>query len=385
MDCIRVHARGFFRFRGRNMRKTIEVGLLYARSGTYSLISEVCRRGALQAIADVNEDPDSPVTLVPVERDPAGNIDNYAPMCADILRQTSARHIFGPTTSWSRKEVIPVLEKVGATLWYVVPYEGFEASDHVVYTHGCPNQHLLPLLHWAMPRYGRRAYLTGSNYIWGWELNRVARDVVTEAGGKVLGERHLALGSTDIGRMIDEIAATGPDFVLNNLVGASSYAFLRAFADLGARDPRFAPARCPVLSCNLTECELSELGAASEGLISVGPHFAGSTAWQNGAAAGFASSFEASAYAAMRRLAILLAAVPDAETLPLDQLLARTSHLHHGIDLETHHAALPVLIAQVEQARFVVREALGQVLADPYLSRTDRRIDVPRPRLSVVK
>lgn len=83
------------------------------------------------------------------------------------MHNTGARHIIGTVTSSSRKEVIPVLEKHGGTLWYALPYEGFEASDHVVYTHACPNQ-LLPLLDWALPTYGARAYLTGSNYMQGW-------------------------------------------------------------------------------------------------------------------------------------------------------------------------------------------------------------------------
>lgn len=365
------------------MKKNVEIGLLYSRSGSYSLITEVCRRGALQAIADVNGDIDMPLTLVPVERDPAGDIDNYARMCTDILRTTTARHIFGPTTSWSRKEVIPVLEKFGATLWYVVPYEGFEASDHVIYTHGCPNQHLLPLLNWAMPRFGRRAYLTGSNYIWGWELNRVAREVVTDAGGKVLGERYQPLGDCEIGRIIAEVEATRPDFILNNLVGASSYAFLRAYAELGARDSHFTAATCPILSCNLTECELDELGSAAEGLISVGPHFAGFDTWLSSAPT--ASSFEVSAYAAVRRLASLLAFADAPDDIPLNELLARSASLTHDIDLETHHATLPVVIAQVRQGKFVACEALGRVMADPYLSRAERRVEIPRPRLSVIK
>lgn len=366
------------------MKKTVEIGLLYSRSGSYSLITEVCRRGALQAIEHINNDPDLPLTFVPVERDPAGEIDNYALMCADILRTTSARHVFGPTTSWSRKEVIPVLEKFGATLWYVVPYEGFEASDHVVYTHGCPNQHLLPLLMWTIPRFGRRAFLTGSNYIWGWELNRVAREVITDAGGTVLGERYQALGDTEIGRMIAEIEATRPDFVLNNLVGASSYAFLRAYAELGRKDGHFTSANCPVLSCNLTECELDTLGDAAEGLISVGPHFAGLKTWLDSAPD--TSSFEVSAYSAMRKLAMLLSyGGGTADDIALNALLQQTVSLQHEIDLETHHATLPVVIAQVSQGRFVVREALGRVMADPYLSRTNRRVEVPRPQLSVVK
>ena len=160
--------------------------------------------------------PTLDLTFVPVERDPGGNVDLYAPLCEEILRDTSARHVIGCVTSWSRKEVIPTVEKYGGTLWYAVPYEGFEASDHVVYTHACPNQHLLPLLDWVMPAHGRRAYLTGSNYIWGWEMNRLARERITAAGGEVLGERYLPIGSRDVGRMIEEIrfAAAGfhPEF-----------------------------------------------------------------------------------------------------------------------------------------------------------------------------
>ena len=101
-----------------------------------------------------------------------------------------ARHIIGCITSWSRKEVIPVLEKAGGTLWYACPYEGFEANEHVVYMHACPNQHLVPLLGYVVPRFGANGFLTGSNYIWGWETNRVARDLIADAGGKVLGERY---------------------------------------------------------------------------------------------------------------------------------------------------------------------------------------------------
>ncbi len=56
--------------------------------------------------------------------------------------------------------------------------------------------------------------------------------------------------------MIDEIRMTRPDFILNSLIGPSSYTFLAAYRALGQEDPHFRADRCPVLSCNLTECEL---------------------------------------------------------------------------------------------------------------------------------
>ena len=166
-----------------------------------------------------------------------------------ILRSSGARHIVGCITSWSRKEVIPVLEKAGGTLWYACPYEGFEANEHVVYMHACPNQHLVPLLGYVVPRFGANGFLLGSNYIWGWETNRVARDLIADAGGRVLGERYLPLGETDVSRLIAEIRATRPDFVLNNLIGHVVLRLPRGLCRrLAASDPHFRPERCPVLS-----------------------------------------------------------------------------------------------------------------------------------------
>ena len=343
------------------MKRSVPIGILYSRSGSYARISDACRTGALNAIEEINADPGRLITFVAIERDPAGNVDLYGPLCDEILRDTQARHIIGCVTSWSRKEVIPTLEKSGGSLWYTVPYEGYEASDHVVYLHSCPNQHLLPLLEWTFPTYGRRGYLTGSNYIWGWEINRLARETIHTAGGEVLGERYLPIGSVDVDRMIDEIRATEPDFILNSLIGTSSYAFLKAYAALGAEDPRFGPARCPVLSCNMTECELDDIGDAAEGLIAAGPYF------HDGSQA-FTCSHEAAANHAVYALADLLEANAQNDGLPIAGLLQTPAGLRSGIDAKTHHMPQPVLIAQVRNGVFKVVHSGGLVMGDPYLS-----------------
>ncbi len=356
------------------MRTRVAIGLLFSRSGSYRLVAEAGRLGALRAVEEWNADPGRTLALQAIERDPGGEADAYAPLCAEILGE-GARHVVGCCTSWSRKEVIPTLERLGGTLWYPCPYEGFEASTQVVYTHACPNQHLAPLLAWALPRHGRRGFLLGSNYIWGWEVNRAARALVSEAGGEALGERYLSLDNpgdaADAARLVEEVRATRPDWVLNNLVGPSSYAFLRAYAALGRQDPDFAPSRRPVLSCNLTECELPALHGDGEGLVSAGPYF------RDGDAA-FGSSFEAAAHAAVLSLAHRLARA--GEWAPLGALLAQDAP-GLAIDPATHHATLPVLIAQVEGGAFRVRERLGEVAPDPYLT---HRAPPARARLALV-
>lgn len=375
----------------------VEIGVLYSLSGNYRLVSKACHAGAMSGIAAVNRDDARTLTLKPVERDPHGRIDLYAPACEDILRSSTARHIVGCITSWSRKEVIPVLEKLGGTLWFTCPYEGFETNDHVVYMHACPNQHLLPLLAHVIPRFGANAFLVGSNYIWGWETNRVARDFVGDAGGSVFGERYLAIGDVGVERLVNEIRATRPNFILNNLIGPSSYAFFEAMAALAAEDAYFAPGNCPILSCNLTEVELPAIGSAAEGHLSVGPAFGEGVAKSDEGVqpdpgeTRHLSSFYAAAKSAVLVFADLMEsrqAAPHAARHDRIDFTGRRFKTPLGeitVDPATQHASLPVKIGRVKNRRFeIVETSEGLVSADPYLSRYDPVTARRRPKLRVV-
>ncbi|UWR27891.1 transporter substrate-binding protein [Sulfitobacter sp. S223] len=358
------------------MSENFDIGILYSRSGTYQLLSEPLFVGAMSAIDDVNMDRALPVSFSPIVRDPAGELTNYAPMCADILSSSNAKHIVGCVTSSSRKEVIPELDRTQATLWYNVPYEGFETSARVVYSHAATNQNIVPILGWAMRHYGMSAFLVGSNYIWGWETCRVARTRLEASGGAVLGERYLPLGDTAIDGLITEIERSRPKFILNSLVGASSYAFIKAYAELGRRDPYFAPGNCPLLSCNLTEAELPVLGDAAEGLISVGPSFC-----ETQAADGQGSSLERTAYQSVLTLAAVLA---QGVSGSFDSYLAEHG-ARYGIDPATQHKTLDVHIAQVRGGAFEILHSWKDIAPDPYLTRPSRHPQFSEPMLTVVE
>ncbi|MEP0520223.1 MAG: transporter substrate-binding protein [Hyphomicrobiales bacterium] len=373
------------------MKNRIELGILFSRTGSYELISNACRDGVLTAINDINSNPFSPIHFEAVERDPQSNIDQYAPMCEEILRNSSARHIIGCITSWSRKEVIPALEKLGGTLWYPTPYEGFEANDRVVYTHACPNQQLVPMLSWVAPKFGANGFLLGSNYIWGWEMNRVARDLISDAGGEAVGERYLPIGDTDVTRIIDEIQATRPNFILNNMIGETSYAFYKAYAELAAKDPYFTPDRCPILSCNLTECELGALDGTGDGHLTVGPYFDDALPFAKDskfAPVRYGSSLKASGYSSVMILAQTL------EKSGFDQNMDVSSAFQGEafdtpfgriqIDPQTHHTTLPVVIGQIDGLNIKSLDSKQQVTPDPYLSRYSRSETFGPARLRVV-
>jgi branched-chain amino acid transport system substrate-binding protein len=282
--------------------------------------------------------------------------------------------------------VIPVLEKTGSQLWYPCPYEGFEGNDHVVYVGACPNQHIVPLLDHVLERYGADPMLVGSNYIWGWETNRIAREYVEARGGRVQGERFVALGDTDIAHIIEEVRLKRPDFVLNTLIGPSSAAFVKAYWELGCDEPAFDSRRHPIISCNWTEGEIAALGARADGHLTIAPYFQSldtpanarflATMRRLAPEVRHPSAFFAQAYAAVHMIArgvaatgggdverVLAAAKADSYEAPFGAL---------GIHAETNHAILTPHIARAGAygAFEMVAATAGPIVPDPYLARS---------------
>ncbi|OSQ50074.1 transporter substrate-binding domain-containing protein [Thalassospira alkalitolerans] len=365
------------------------VGFLYSVTGPYRAIAQDLYDGARMALAEVNQDDRFAFRLVPEFRDPAGVPERYTDFCESLIRRDGCRHIIGTITSLARKEVLPTVEKYDALLWYPCPYEGFECSENVIYTGANPNQHILPLFEYVIPKFGRRVYLTGSNYIWGWETNRIGRELIHACDGEVLGEKYLAIDSVDIDHIIEDIKAKKPDFILNNLIGNSSYAFIRAYQKLGAEDPEFAPSKRPIVSCNLTECELSQLGAAGVGHLSTAIYFANqtetdaeNTAWLDRfhAFAGpdrIPSVFVAQGYATVKMLAesIRRGGTDDVQSVRhhLMRQPVETPFGNVRIDASNNHAALTPLIGQIGAGGWfdIVSRADHAIEPDPYLVHFD--------------
>jgi ABC-type branched-subunit amino acid transport system substrate-binding protein len=359
------------------MPRTFSIGLLLSTDGTYRRMGSHALAGARDALAEINEDARYDFQLLATHLNPHGQLGRYGEGAATLMG-AGIRHLFGTITSASRKEIIPDLEQRGGLLWYACPYEGFESSENVLYLGGCPNQTLIPLLRYALRTFGRRAQLIGSNYVWGWESNRIAREVLLAAGGEVLAEKYIHLGSTVFTEAIRGLMAAPPAFILNNLVGESSYAFLAQLNQAcGQRGLNL-----PVLSCNLTEAELDELGALDNlRLLSCGPffeavdpHFSQRQQQRHGLQR--CSHYYTGTYAAVHLFAQALQHTGD------DRPEAITEHLHQAalpsalgalrIAPHNNHTSLPCHIAELQNGRFCLLHSEDGVLApDPYLTATD--------------
>lgn len=253
---------------------TIRIGLLFSVTGTYRTIGKAMLNGARLALEEINDRQDFPFRLEAVVRDPGGCNQRYALAAEQMLADERLVHVVGCYTSSSRKEVLPFFEKYDGLLWYPSHYEGFESSEHVVYTGAAPNQHIVPLAEWLLDHCGNRAFLIGSNYIWAWENNKIMREAVQVAGGDVLAERYLPVGETDFSDLIEQILSTRPHFVFNTLIGDSAYAFFRQFRDAALAAGIDQSEELPIASCSLAEPELVEIGRqAAAGHISSSVYF----------------------------------------------------------------------------------------------------------------
>lgn len=370
------------------MTQRLKIGLLYSTTGPYGMMGVDARDGAALGIAELQAKHDIAIETVFI--DPHGDISAYVDGARTLLREHGCRHIIGTTTSLARKEVLPLVEKHDALLWYMAPYEGFEANENVIYIAGCPNQHLLPLFDYLIPRHGRRPYLVGANYVWGWEMNRLARELIMDAGGEILGERYLPLEETDVAWIIADIEQRRPSFVLNNFVGPSSVAFLTGMKALALRDPAFKPENCPVVSCDLTECELGEFGqGVATGQLCAAAYFDSVVSPENTAFKARVhmrfgtdrrvSSFFASTYTAVILCAEAMIATQADEPQAIRAHLAANMHMSVlgpiRVDENTHHAALPFYIGKInDQNGFDIIAAKTPIVADPYLTGRVKRM-----------
>lgn len=349
----------------------IEIGLLFSTDGTYRHIGRNGLLGALYAVEKINADNRYPFTLNAHIRNPAGVMDEYV-RHARALLGSNIKHLVGTITSSARKEIIPDVREFHGLLWYGCPYEGYECDENVVYHGACPNQNLLPLLRYAVKHFGKRVAILGSNYVWGWESCRIARDVISSVGGEVLEDSFYRFDTRNFELAIENLIASQPDFIINNLVGESSYAFLHQLNDC------WKQTALPVLSCNLTECELTCLNELPNlrlfsSLIffeSLNPTFVTEAKGVMGSDVKITGNFVGSYLSVMS----LANAILMADSADVDRICAVLPDVHTAspmsVDIRiagNQHAVLPCYIGERRGESFVSMADFPATAPNPYL------------------
>jgi urea transport system substrate-binding protein len=215
----------------------IKIGVLHSLTGTMAVSEKPLVDAVRLAVEEINVQ--GGLLGLPVEMivaDGKSEPKVFAEEAERLVEQERVTVLFGCWTSACRKAVKPVVEKHHHLLFYPVQYEGMEQSANIIYTGAAPNQQIVPGTRWATQTFGQRVYLVGSDYVFPRTANIIIADLIHASGGEILGERYLPLGSSDVAAVIEDIARTRPDVVLNTLNGDSNAAFFSALGKAGLND-----------------------------------------------------------------------------------------------------------------------------------------------------
>jgi urea transport system substrate-binding protein len=242
----------------------IKVGILHSLTGTLTASERPLQQLLVMLIEDLNEA--GGLLRRPVEAvilDAASDPGRYAALASDMLEQHSIAALFGCWTSASRQQVLPVLERKDALLFYPSQYEGEEQSPYVFYSGATPQQQAIPAAEFLLNHGRRRFFLLGTDYVYPRTTNAILMGylAVHGIGAEDVAEFYAPFGEKVWRETVERIArfgAAGNAAIISTLSGDSNVHFFRECA----RQSISAEA-LPIMTLSLGEAELPALSAAS--------------------------------------------------------------------------------------------------------------------------
>jgi branched-chain amino acid transport system substrate-binding protein len=245
------------------------VGLLLSQSGPGNVFAGATENLARMAIDEINEDgPPLRKRLRLVVGDD-GTSPAVGAKVACMLADEGCSGIVANGISTVFMAAGSALRHHDALLIFSLANEGGPVSGRLLRLGERP----LAQLGLAIPRVmsvadGRRWFCAGNAYSWPAAVNMCAAGVIEDAGGTVVGQRLVPLGTRTFDPLIEAVERSGADCVLSTFVGADAAAFERQFYAAGLRD------RCKTLSPGLDEATREHIGtAAGAGIWAVFGYF----------------------------------------------------------------------------------------------------------------
>ena len=151
-----------------------------------------------------------------------------------LIDSDNVHVVLGTHSSATRAAVKPLAEAANVLYIYTALYEGGECSSVMFNTGEVPSQQLAPTIPWMMRETGgTRWFLVGNDYVWPRRSFELAREYIEAAGGEVVGEEYVPLGTQDFSTIAQQIANSDADLLFPALVGGDAIAFETQAVDFG--------------------------------------------------------------------------------------------------------------------------------------------------------
>ena len=354
--------------------EVIEIGAILPLSGDLAVFGRQARLGLELAAKEINDGGglrDREVVIL--YEDDKGDPELGAAAAQRLVARQHVLAIAGPITSASRDAMADTVAAAQIPLLYATDYEGGDCGRYWFYFSTVPNQNAVPLITYLNRDIGQRFYLVGADYAWPRGLFDVAEATVEAEGGAMLGKLFVPLtGDVDFAPVVEAVAAAGADVVVLALPGAKHWGFVDAadragllgtfaLADLGGLATYLDKDRrqytTPLYGC----VPFVETDPGVQDFVEAVRAIGGDDT--------VVTSYAMTHYGAMTALRTVL---EEGSAVSREGIAGGLPGLTYAlptgqaeIGSNTHHCALPMFIARIDDGSIEVVEPLGTVPAEP--------------------
>jgi ABC-type branched-subunit amino acid transport system substrate-binding protein len=206
---------------------TITIGVMADLSGTAGLFGPPSRDVAELAVAQINAAGGVNGKQVSMQfEDSASSTTTTKSGAQKLVQQDHVAALFGEYNSAQSQVALSVAAAANVPYFYAPVWEGGVCNPDLFANGEVPAQQLSQVIPWAQQNTGKKKwYLLGDDYVWPHDSFALAKQYITKAGGTVVGEDYVPLGTTDFSAEISKIQSSGANIMIPALVGSDAIAF----------------------------------------------------------------------------------------------------------------------------------------------------------------
>jgi len=215
----------------------VKLGLMPPLTGIVSLYGEEISRAGRIACDEINESGGilgRPLELI-IEDD--GSLPETAlPAAQKLVTEHGCAAIIGNLLSNSR---IAVADRVAGPTR--TPYLNFSFYEGSIWNRyffnfaALPNQQIEKMIPYMAHHYGPKMYFAGSNYEWPRGSIDAGKRALVRAGGEVVGEQYLPIGTMEVEALLLDVAKSGADVFVPYFAGTDQINLLTQFTNKGLK------------------------------------------------------------------------------------------------------------------------------------------------------
>jgi urea transport system substrate-binding protein len=236
-------------------KEPIKVGLLYASTGYRSSKEILTQQATLMAIEEINQKGGIlRRKIIPIIRDSQSSTEVTQRQVESLLKEEKVDVIFGSWMAEKHESIRTLFEQEQKLLFYPFQYEGIVDSSYIIFAGTSVHQQVPPTINYCFEHFGTRFFLVGTEFLFSYIVNQIARDQITARDGEILGEFYLSRKEEKLDDLIQAIVKAKPNVVLSTLLGSDNVPFFKKLREAGIEANQM-----PVFSFNVSESTLGTI------------------------------------------------------------------------------------------------------------------------------